>query len=79
MTDNRFGRLFTDKEFQIDRQSEAYALHNSGALGDKKTRLQREEDIDSVNGSDADDQPKGRDLNKLFSGKGGDDNDSEDD
>jgi len=26
MKDDRFGRLFTDKEFQIDRASEAFKL-----------------------------------------------------
>lgn len=27
MKDNRFGKLFTDKDFQIDKASEAYKLH----------------------------------------------------
>lgn len=72
MKDDRFGRLFTDKEFQIDKnRSEAYKLIKGNNGGDAAGRRAREEDVDSVGGSDGEAPPeKGRDLNKLFAGKG---------
>lgn len=44
MKDDRFGRLFTDKEFQIDRASEAFKLMKP--QGGKKNL--RDDDVDSV-------------------------------
>ena len=69
MGDNRFKKLFTDQEFQIDQQADAYSkIKPSGA---KKIKA---DDVDSLKGSegeeDEDVQTGGRDLNKLFSGRG---------
>ena len=85
MKDNRFGQLFTDKEFQIDRASEAYKLIKPVSIilpliyilqhGDTNKRL-KDEDVDSV--EDADDLPKSRDINKLFEGKGAEESDNND-
>ncbi len=68
MKDDRFGRLFTDKEFQIDKGSEAYKLIKGADPNNK--RAAREEDVDSVNAESDGEAEKGRDLNKLFAGKG---------
>ena len=69
MGDNRFKRLFTDKEFQIDQQNEAYL--KSKPSGAKRIKA---DDVDSLGGSDEEDnmgqQANGKDLNKLFSGRG---------
>lgn len=68
MGDDRFKRLFTDKEFQIDQQNEAY--QKSKPSGAKRIKA---DDVDSVAGSDQDEEAPvagGKDLNKLFSGRG---------
>lgn len=67
MGDDRFKRLFTDKEFQIDQQNEAY--QKSKPSGAKRIKA---DDVDSVVGSDDEEAPvsSGKDLNKLFSGRG---------
>ena len=69
MGDDRFKRLFTDKEFQIDQQNEAY--QKSKPSGAKRIKA---DDVDSVAGSDQEDEAApvagGKDLNKLFSGRG---------
>lgn len=68
MGDDRFKRLFTDKEFQIDSQNEAY--QKSKPSGAKRIKA---DDVDSVVGSDQEDEApvtSGKDLNKLFSGRG---------
>lgn len=68
MKDDRFGRLFTDKEFQIDRASEAFKLIKP--QGGKKGA--RDDDVDSVQ---QDEVPQARDMNKLFEGRAGEESD----
>ena len=68
MGDDRFKRLFTDKEFQIDQKNEAY--QKSKPSGAKRIKA---DDVDSVVGSDDEEEAPatgGKDLNKLFSGRG---------
>jgi hypothetical protein len=43
LKDDRFGRLFTDKEFQIDKQSEAYKL-----IKPQDKRAREKDDVDSI-------------------------------
>jgi len=64
--------MFQDKEFEIDKNTDAYKFLKSGNVNKRV----KEEDVDSV-GSDDEPAPKGRDLNKLFSGKNDDDEDDE--
>lgn len=68
MSDDRFKKMFQDKEFEIDKNTEAYRLLKSGNVNKKV----KEEDVDSVGEGSQDDEPaaKGRDLNKLFEGRG---------
>lgn len=77
MQDDRFKKMFQDKEFEIDKTTDAYRLLKSGNVSKKV----REEDVDSVgSGAEDDDVPvaKGRDLNKLFAGKGEEDDEQSD-
>ena len=70
MQDDRFKKMFQDKEFEIDKNTDAYRLQKSGNVGKKV----REEDVDSVVSGDEDEPvAKSRDLNKLFAGKGEED------
>jgi hypothetical protein len=70
MADDRFKRLFTDKEFQIDQTTDAYKLLKSGNVNKKV----KNDDVDSIKSGESEDEKpagvKSRDLNKLFSGKG---------
>jgi NUC153 domain len=68
MQDDRFKSMFENKEFEIDKNAEAYRLLKSGNVNKKV----KEHDVDSVGSGDEEEEPavKGRDLNKLFSGKG---------
>jgi NUC153 domain len=71
MKDDRFKRLFTDKEFQIDQNADAYQRVKPSSAAKKL----RQDNVDSVKsgGSDAEDDipvKSVKDLNKLFSGKG---------
>ena len=68
MGDDRFKSLFTDKEFEIDTNTDAYKFTKSGNV---KKKL-KEEDVDSVISENDEPVTKGRDLNKLFAGKGND-------
>ena len=77
MKDDRFGKMFTDTSFQIDKHSEAYKLIRPQ---DSKAKRIKDEDVDSAGEESEDDGAdvkKARDLNKLFAGKG--DGDSSDD
>lgn len=70
MQDDRFKKLFQDKEFEIDKNTDAYRLLKSGNVNKRV----KDQDVDSIGGSDDEElATKGRDLNKLFSGKGNDD------
>lgn len=60
--DARFGKMFTDAEFKIDKNSEAYKLVKP------QEKKGRSDDIDSI--EDMDDQGhKSQNLNKLFAGE----------
>lgn len=47
MSDSRFGKMFTESEFKIDRNSEAYKL-----IKPQESSKQRRDDVDSVNGEE---------------------------
>jgi ribosome biogenesis protein ENP2 len=72
MQDDRFKMMFQDKAFEIDKNTDAYKLTKSGNVNKKV----RQEDVDSA---PEDEEPavKARDLNKLFAGKGDEDNDEQ--
>lgn len=71
--DSRFGKLFTEEAFKIDRNSEAFKL-----LKPQVSKKGRKEEVDSVD--EEDDNPKsGADLNKLFAGNAADESDEEKD
>ena len=68
MKDDRFGKMFTDQQFHVDKASESYKLHKPQE-GTKRIV----DDVDSIDGGDEEVEEahqKSRDLNKLFSGKG---------
>lgn len=77
MNDNRFGQMFTDSDFKIDKTSDAYKL-----MKPQESKKGRVEDIDSINGDESEventNKDKGQNLNKLFSGQV-DDSDNEND
>lgn len=78
MKDDRFGKLFTDTAFQIDRASEAYKLIKPQ---DSKAKRIKDEDVDSAGEESEEDDKnvkKARDLNKLFAGKGDGDSSADD-
>lgn len=79
MKDDRFGKMFTDKEFQIDRNSEAYKLVKPQ---DAKGKRIKDDDVDSVGAGSEDEEDvpmqKARDINKLFAGKGDEDEEERD-
>lgn len=70
MNDNRFGKMFTETDFKIDKNSEAYKL-----IKPQESKKARQDDIDSINGDDQEEDENvehaksGNRLNKLFSGK----------
>jgi hypothetical protein len=66
MQDDRFNKMFQDKAFEIDKNTDAYRMLKSGNVNKRV----KEADVDSVGSDDEEPAAKGRDLNKLFAGKG---------
>lgn len=53
LADSRFGKMFTDTEFLVDKKSDAYKLHKPEMAAGKRVK---EEDVDSVGGDDDDEE-----------------------
>lgn len=47
MADSRFGKMFTDTDFKIDKTSDAYKL-----IKPQESKKGRLDDMDSINGDD---------------------------
>ena len=74
MQDDRFKKMFQDKEFEIDKNTDAYKFLKSGNVNKRV----KEDDVDSIVSGDDEPAPKGKDLNKLFSGKNDEDKEGSD-
>lgn len=63
MADDRFSRMFTSKDFEVDEESDTYRLLHPNAANTKK---KKDEDMDSDAGSDDDDDEEEDDIGGRF-------------
>jgi ribosome biogenesis protein ENP2 len=55
LSDDRFGNLFTNPDFQIDEEDEDFKLRNPNGVGDVTSKRKRKEDVDSDDDGDDND------------------------